>query len=133
MEEKNKMERKIEVRRKDERSIDPILLLENLSTTPGLRKLGAVEYQKGSIHGFGTFILRPDECYNPQEVGYLISSAGYSVIPINSKLKSQASNFDQIANMLSNLRARIKKGSIRMVRGLEETSDCTGLVSGGAQ
>jgi len=120
------MERKIEVKRKDKKSLDTFLLKEQLSRVFGLRNPLAVEYQEGSTPEFGILILRPEGSYDVQEVGYIISTTGYATIPSNSKLNSQVKNFGEMAKTFGVLRERIKQGSIRLVRGLEETRNCNG-------
>jgi len=80
------MERRIEIKKQDERSFSPRKLVKRLSKVFGLKGPDSVIYQKGKDSQYGTLILRLESrgieggrC-DIQEAYRIISSAGYTVV-----------------------------------------------------
>jgi hypothetical protein len=124
------MERRIEIKRQDAESLNPYELVERLSRVFGLKKFNSVEYQEGVNPELGTLILRGEEGYDIQQTGYIISSAGYTVITNKSKPKPAGNTLEKITSTLGVLKGRVKQLGENTIKRLREKKDWYNLLKG---
>lgn len=125
------MERRIEIKRQEAKSLNPYELVERLSKVFGLRESDSVRYEEGKYPQSGTLILRGEKDYDIQQVGYLISDAGYTVIRGNLEAKPAGNTLEKITGTLGNLRERARQLGNSTVRRLRETKGLYNLIEGG--
>ena len=91
------MERQIEVRKRDAKSLSPEELKKELYSH--IEWLGLVKYdQHDNDTQRGTLTLCGTDDYDVQAVGNIISNAGYTVIPFPPKLRTAGSTLEGMAS-----------------------------------